>query len=45
MERDAGIRVIPLVDVRSVLEYLGGDGAQAAVVAEIQAYQARYGVA
>jgi len=45
MERDTGIRVVPLVDVRSLLEYLGQGGADAATIGAIRDYQAQYGVA
>jgi orotate phosphoribosyltransferase len=44
MERDSGIRVLPLVDVRNLLEYLRQDGTDAGTIAAIQAYQAQYGV-
>jgi len=45
MERDTGIRVVPLVDVRSLLEYLGQGGADVATIGAIRDYQAQYGVA
>jgi orotate phosphoribosyltransferase len=44
MERDTGIRVIPLVTVELLLDYLAGGAVPAATVAAIRAYQARYGV-
>jgi len=44
MERDSGIRVLPLVNVRTLLEFLSQDGADAGTIAAIQAYQAQYGV-
>lgn len=44
MERDTGIRVVPLVNVQTVLEYLGSDGATPETISSIQAYQTQYGV-
>ncbi len=44
MERDSGIRVLPLVNVRTLLDFLSQDGADAGTIAAIQAYQAQYGV-
>lgn len=48
MEQESGIRVIPLVTVQTVLEYLGsGLNAGAATdetVSAIRRYQAQYGV-
>jgi orotate phosphoribosyltransferase len=44
MERDSGIRVIPLVTVKDVLQYLQAQKADAQTIADIQSYQARYGV-
>ena len=44
MERDTGIRVIPLVTVREVLQFLQSEQADAKTIAAIEAYQARYGV-
>jgi orotate phosphoribosyltransferase len=44
MERDTGIRVVPLVTVREVLQYLQAANSDAATIAAIQAYQAQYGV-
>ena len=44
MERDTGLRVIPLVTVNLLLDYLGSSGTDAATVDAIRAYQARYGV-
>lgn len=43
MERDTGIRVIPLVTVKDVLKFLLAQHADAQTIADIQAYQARYG--
>ncbi|MEQ1439808.1 orotate phosphoribosyltransferase [Fontimonas sp. SYSU GA230001] len=49
MEQDSGIRVIPLVTVQTLLEYLGQDGGgrhavPPGVVGAIRDYQAEYGV-
>ncbi len=45
MEADSGIRVVSLVNVRTVLEYLaGGDAADATTIDAIRTYQAQYGV-
>lgn len=44
MERDAKIRVVPLVTVQTVLAYLSGGLADAGTLAAIRAYQAQYGV-
>ena len=44
MERDTGIRVVPLVTVKEVLQYLQSAKADAATIAAMQDYQARYGV-
>jgi len=44
MERDAGIRVLSLVTVRTLLDYLRSSTADPATVAAIQDYQARHGV-
>ncbi|HSW12795.1 MAG TPA: orotate phosphoribosyltransferase [Solimonas sp.] len=44
MERDSGIRVLPLVNVRSLLDYLRSGAADAATIEAIQAYQAQHGV-
>ena len=43
MERDTGIRVIPLVTVKEVLQFLQAQHADPHTIADIQAYQARYG--
>ncbi|HEX4896310.1 MAG TPA: orotate phosphoribosyltransferase [Solimonas sp.] len=45
MEQDAGIRVVSLVDVQTLLSYLVQAGADAGTVSAIRAYQAQYGVA
>ncbi len=43
MEADSGIRVVPLVNVHTVLEYLGrGNAVDAATIDAIKAYQAQY---
>jgi orotate phosphoribosyltransferase len=44
MERDTGIRVVPLVTVKEVLQFLQSVKADAATIAAMQDYQARYGV-
>src|SRR5690606_30241732 len=44
MEHDTGVRVIPLVTVDAMLEYLAGGAAPTATVDAVRAYQARYGV-
>jgi orotate phosphoribosyltransferase len=44
MEREQGLRVIALVNVREMLEFLERERMPAQTVAAIRAYQARYGV-
>ncbi|HWU68218.1 MAG TPA: orotate phosphoribosyltransferase [Stenotrophobium sp.] len=44
MSRETGIRVIPLVTVREVLQYLSAQDADAATLTAMRDYQARYGV-
>lgn len=44
MEQDSGVRVIPLVTVQTVLEYLGRAAVHPDAVNAIRAYQAAYGV-
>ena len=44
MERDTGIRVVPLVTAREVLQYLQTQNSDAATITAMQDYQARYGV-
>ncbi|MFA5941287.1 MAG: orotate phosphoribosyltransferase [Sinimarinibacterium sp.] len=49
MEQDSGIRVIPLVTVQTLLEYLSQEGLSRGavapgVVSAIRAYQAQYGI-
>ncbi len=44
MERDSGIRVLPLVNVRTLLDYLSGGAADPSTIDAIRAYQAQYGV-
>ncbi len=44
MEQDSGVRVIPLVTVDVLLEYLSQGAVPAETVAAIRDYQARYGV-
>ena len=44
MERDSGIRVLPLVNVRTLLDYLSGGAADQSTIDAIRAYQAQYGV-
>jgi orotate phosphoribosyltransferase len=45
MERDSGIRVLPLVTVKDVLQFLQAGNADAATIAAMRDYQTRYGVA
>lgn len=44
LERDSGVRVIPLVTVKDVMAYLAADPAHADTLVAMRAYQARYGV-
>lgn len=44
LERDSGVKVIPLVTVKDVMSYLADDPAQAATLESMRAYQLRYGV-
>jgi orotate phosphoribosyltransferase len=44
LERDAGLRVIPLVTVRDLLAYLEAGNFDVATTTAIRDYQARYGV-
>ncbi|PTU28220.1 orotate phosphoribosyltransferase [Stenotrophobium rhamnosiphilum] len=44
MERDTGIRVVPLVTVKEVLQFLQAGNADEATIQAMQDYQARYGV-
>ena len=44
MQAEGGIRVISLVNVTLLLEYLGAEGDDPATVEAIRAYQARHGV-
>ena len=44
MEQDSGIRVIPLVTVQTLLEFLGRGAVEPAVIDAVRAYQAAYGV-
>ncbi|TXH04585.1 MAG: orotate phosphoribosyltransferase [Nevskiaceae bacterium] len=44
MERDTGIRVVPLVTASEVLQYLQAQQADPDTIAAMRAYQARYGV-
>ncbi|HUP91290.1 MAG TPA: orotate phosphoribosyltransferase [Solimonas sp.] len=45
LEAEAGIRVSSLVNVASMLDFLGREGQDGSTIAAIRAYQARYGVA
>ena len=45
MEREHGLRIVPLVNVREMLEFLDGERLPRATLDAIRAYQARYGVA
>ncbi len=44
LERDAGLRVVPLVTVRELLDYLEGEHFAPETTAAIRSYQAQYGV-
>jgi len=44
MEQESGIRVIPLVTVQTLLDYLSHGAATDGTVAAIRSYQAQYGV-
>jgi orotate phosphoribosyltransferase len=44
LERDAGLRVVPLVTVRDLLAYLERERFDSATTERIRAYQAKYGV-
>ncbi|MEW6168314.1 MAG: orotate phosphoribosyltransferase [Pseudomonadota bacterium] len=44
MERDSGLRVVPLVTVQTLLDYLSRGAVGADTVSAIRDYQARYGI-
>jgi orotate phosphoribosyltransferase len=44
LERESGVRVIPLVTVKDVMAFLATDPARAETLAAMRAYQSRYGV-
>ena len=44
LERESGVRVIPLVTVREVMSFLETDPARAGTLADMRDYQSRYGV-
>lgn len=44
IERDAGLRVIALVTVRDVMEFLARDAAGAEILPAMRAYQRQYGI-
>jgi orotate phosphoribosyltransferase len=44
MEREHGLRVLPLVTVRDMLDFLGGQPVPAGTVEAIRKYQAQFGV-
>jgi orotate phosphoribosyltransferase len=44
MEQDAGLRVIPLVTVREVMEFLATDPAHLEILSAMRAYQRQYGI-
>jgi len=44
MERDSGVRVVPLVTVQTLLDYLSRGAVGADTVSAIRDYQARYGI-
>ena len=45
MEREHGLRIVPLVNVREMLDFLARERMPAATLDALRAYQARYGVA
>ena len=45
MEREHGLRIVPLVNVREMLQFLDRERMPAATLEAIRAYQSRYGVA
>ena len=44
LERDSGVRVVPLVTVADVMTYLAAKGGHAATLEAMRSYQSRYGV-
>jgi orotate phosphoribosyltransferase len=44
MEREQGLKILPLVNVREMLEFLDREHLPSATIASIQKYQAQYGV-
>ncbi len=44
MEQESGIRIIALVTVRDVMEYLARDPAAVEILSSMRAYQAQYGI-
>ena len=44
IERDAGLRVIPLVTVRDVMDFLGQNQANMEILSAMQSYQGQYGI-
>ena len=44
LEQESGVRVIPLVTVRDVMQFLEADPARSGTLAAMRDYQARYGV-
>jgi len=44
LEREAGLKIVPLVNVREMLEFLDRERLPAATVAAIRSYQAQYGL-
>ncbi len=44
IERESGLKVIPLVSVREVMEHLTRDSAQLGTLSAMQAYQRQYGI-
>jgi len=45
MEREHGLRIVPLVNVREMLEFLDRERMPQATLDAVRAYQSRYGVA
>ena len=44
IERDAGLRVVPLVTVRDVMDFLGQNQANVEILSAMQSYQRQYGI-
>jgi orotate phosphoribosyltransferase len=44
MERESGLRILPLVTVRHVMEFLAADPANLDILSAMRSYQDRYGI-